>query len=230
MLSHVTEIEYDNLYCLIPIKREAVPMARKAVRRTKAKTVYQLQIALQNIQPPIWRTIQIPDGTLDDLHVWIQTAMGWENSHLHQFDIDGQRYANSEFMDEDFEEVEFEDTLETRLSDILDGRREGFRFIYLYDVGDHWEHEVRYEGHQPGEPGVAYPRCTAGQRACPLEDCGGARGYGHLLEVLADPRHKEYAEMNEWAGDFDAERFSPDEATLSMQAGLPEWDEDDDFF
>nr|MDQ2695392.1 plasmid pRiA4b ORF-3 family protein [Pseudomonadota bacterium] len=43
-----------------------------------------------------------------------------------------------------------------------------------------------------------YPRCLAGERACPPEDCGGVPGYYQLLEILADPSHDEYAGMVEW--------------------------------
>ena len=57
-------------------------------------TIYQLKITLKGIEPPIWRRIQIEDCSLDQLHAHIQAAMGWTNSHLHQFEIGGVRYGD----------------------------------------------------------------------------------------------------------------------------------------
>jgi hypothetical protein len=58
------------------------------------------------------------------------------------------------------------------------------------------------------EPGVRYPRCLAGKRACPPEDCGGVPGYERMLEILATPEDEEYEDILEWLGDdFDPEAF-----------------------
>ncbi|MCH7688732.1 MAG: plasmid pRiA4b ORF-3 family protein, partial [Planctomycetes bacterium] len=59
-----------------------------------SERLYQFKITLIESQPPIWRRIQVKNGTLDKLHERIQTAMGWTNSHLHQFEIDGERYGD----------------------------------------------------------------------------------------------------------------------------------------
>lgn len=50
--------------------------------------------------------------------------------------------------------------------------------------------------------GLKFAVCLDGQQACPPEDCGGPYGYGHLLEVLADPDHEEFDDMTEWIGDY----------------------------
>ena len=52
--------------------------------------VYQVKVTLMDMEPPIWRRVQVSDCTLDKLHEYIQTAMGWTNSHLHHFRIDGR--------------------------------------------------------------------------------------------------------------------------------------------
>jgi hypothetical protein len=58
------------------------------------------------------------------------------------------------------------------------------------------------------EPGVRYPRCLAGKRACPPEDCGGVPGYERMLGILADPKDEEYEEITELLGEeFDPEAF-----------------------
>lgn len=62
-----------------------------------SERLYQFKIALLESQPPIWRRIQVKNCTLGKLHEYIQTAMGWTNSHLHQFDIDGERYGIPNF-------------------------------------------------------------------------------------------------------------------------------------
>lgn len=56
------------------------------------------------------------------------------------------------------------------------GLRENEWFSYVYDMGDHWEHEIRLEAINP-PPKKTYPICTGGSGACPPEDCGGPHGY-----------------------------------------------------
>jgi hypothetical protein len=64
----------------------------KASGKSKSKAatgkLFQFKIILHESKPPIWRRIQVQDCTLDKLHEHIQTAMGWTNSHLHQFASD----------------------------------------------------------------------------------------------------------------------------------------------
>lgn len=56
--------------------------------------VYQIKVTLRGVRPPIWRRLQVPgDITLASLHETLQTAMGWTDSHLHQFVIGGRRYG-----------------------------------------------------------------------------------------------------------------------------------------
>jgi hypothetical protein len=80
---------------------------------------------------------------------------------------------------------------------------------YEYDFGDGWEHEVTLEAIVPRQKGMRYPRCLAGERACPPEDCGGVGGYENLFTVMGDPSHEEYASTLEWLGGrFEPERFN----------------------
>lgn len=56
--------------------------------KKKYKNVCQFKITLKHIKPPIWRRILVPETyTFRDLHVAIQDAMGWTDSHLHEFQI-----------------------------------------------------------------------------------------------------------------------------------------------
>jgi hypothetical protein len=97
----------------------------------------------------------------------------------------------------------------------------------VYDFGDYWEHDVLVEAVQPAQPGIAYPLCTAGRRACPPEDSGGPWGYGEMLKTLANPRHENHAEMLQWLGisapgEFDPEQFdvTPVSRLLARKAAV----------
>lgn len=165
--------------------------------------IYQLKITLANTRPPIWRRIQVPGNTvLPHLHLMFQAAMGWCNGHLHQFTIDGVEYG---MPDPDFG-VEMENEARVRLDKVIPAA--GMRFSYMYDFGDGWNHKILVEKIVPPDPGVQYPVCLAGARACPPEDCGGPWGYGDLLEAIADPKHERHGERLEWiGGKFDPEAF-----------------------
>ena len=97
-------------------------------------------------------------------------------------------------------------------------RREKFKFIYEYDFGDGWEHELLIEKILPLEEGKAYPVCLTGKRACPPEDCGGIWGYSDFLEAVQDPDHPEHEEMLDWAGgEFDPAVFDLQEVNAELK-------------
>ena len=75
-------------------------------------------------------------------------------------------------------------------------------------VGVHY-YGIVLDKRLPADPGTAYPVCTAGERACPPEDCGGIGGFYDLLDALGDPAHKQYDELRDWVGDdYDPDAFS----------------------
>jgi hypothetical protein len=163
---------------------------------------YQLKVTLRDSKPPIWRRLQVSGKTsLAKLHDILQIAMGWTNSHLHQFVVSEQVYSDPTF--------ELEDTLnEKRITLEGLGLQPKMRFSYEYDMGDDWQHEVLVEKILDPEPGVRYSRCLTGKRACPPEDCGGIYGYYDLLEAVEDPHHPEHENLLDWLGtDFDPNAF-----------------------
>ncbi len=188
-----------------------------------SERLYQFKITLLESQPPIWRRIQVRNCTLDRLHKHIQTAMGWTNSHLHQFEIDGERHGDPELIDDGFEDFECVDSTIRKISEIVpkDGKR--FGFLYEYDFGDGWKHEVLFEGCLKAESGYRYPLCVEGECACPPEDVGGIGGYEEFLEALADPKHEQHDAFVEWAGEFDPEMFDAEKTTKLMRRGIPDW-------
>jgi DNA invertase Pin-like site-specific DNA recombinase len=178
-------------------------------KQPKAKTIYQLKITLKDCRPPIWRRVQVySNSTLRHLHWVIQFSMGWTNSHLHSFNIQGVEYGEPmpEFGFNDDEEMRDEQTV--TLSKIVP--REKFKFSYLYDFGDSWEHEILVEKVLEANSETAYPICIKGKRACPPEDCGGVWGYQEFLNAIQNSEHPEHEEMLEWVGGF----FDPEDAEL----------------
>ena len=188
-----------------------------------SERLFQFKITLKETQPAIWRRIQVKGGTLDRLHSHFQTAMGWTNSHLHQFEINGDRYGDPELLDDGYEDFDCVDSTVTKISEIVPKDGKPFRFDYEYDFGDGWVHEVLFEGCMQAELGGRYPICLEGQRACPPEDVGGVCGYVEYLEASANPNHERHEEFFEWRGSFDPEEFDATKTTKRMRRGLPDW-------
>jgi len=188
-------------------------------RRGKA-AVYRFIIVLQDYDPAIWRRIETKDVTLGQLHALIQTAMGWTNSHMHQFEIAGTRYTDLRFMMDDFGAIDYSGL---RVSDLVEKHDTKLRMGYEYDFGDGWQHEVVLEDVTESERGIQYPRCIDGERACPPEDVGGVYGFADYVEAIMDPTHSEHDDYLEWYGLFDPTEFDAAKATRRMKKGLPTW-------
>jgi hypothetical protein len=167
--------------------------------------IYELEITLLETAPRIWRRLAVPGNiTLAKLHDIVQEVMGWEECHLHEFRIGKNCYGKPD-PEMDFGQTRMDEG-KVKLQDVL--VRKGMKFLYTYDFGDGWEHELKVVAMGPPDPDVKYPICLVGERACPPEDCGGVYGYDHLLEVIADPQNEEYEEMMDWLGDeFDPNAF-----------------------
>lgn len=173
------------------------------VKKDNAAPIYQLKVTLKHVRPPVWRRIQVrSDITLYKLHQILQIAMGWTESHLHQF-IAGRIFYGD--PDPDFG-MDVVNEKRTRLHQIVRGEKD--KFIYEYDFGDGWEHEILVEKIIEPEPGIRYPRCIKGKRNCPPEDVGGPWGYAHFVDAIQDSHHPEHEEYLDWIGaSFDPEVF-----------------------
>jgi hypothetical protein len=166
--------------------------------------VHQLKITLRDTE--VWRRLQVPSAiTFSQLHDALQVAMGWENRHLHDFEVGGVTYGTDD--GESWEEPP-SDERHVHLEQVVAA---GGSFVYQYDFGDAWYHDIEVEAVWPVQPGQRYLRCLDGGGTCPPEDCGGVWGFGDLLVVMADPTHEEYPSMRGWlGGDFDPDRFDLD--------------------
>ena len=125
------------------------------------------------------------------------------DSHLHEYEIARRRYG---IPDEEWQTEPITDERRVRLQPLLEaGLR---RFTYVYDFGDYWKHLVKVEDLLPPTTGSPPIVCIAGENACPPEDVGGVPGYANFLAILADPKHEEHADMQDWIGDpFDPTEF-----------------------
>ena len=167
------------------------------------RSIYQLKVTLQHSQPPIWRRLLLAGtDSLEDFHIAIQVAMGWTNSHLHEFVKGHDRYG---MPDEDFPS-DMRDEADYRLDQIL--QKEKDKLNYIYDFGDDWGHEVVLEKILPFDISRTLPVCLDGAYACPPEDVGGIPGYMMFLQAISDPSHPEHQDMLDWiGGDFDPDHF-----------------------
>lgn len=179
--------------------------------------IFQFKITLIDSKPAIWRRIQVRDCTFTQLHHHIQAAMGWTNSHLHQFHLGGVLIGNPRHLELHPGEFRGLDSSKVTLRQLLAGGKGNWKLRYEYDFGDGWEHQVTLEKRLDPEPGVKYPRCVGGENACPPENCGGVWGFYEMLEAIKDPANERHEELLEWlGGDFDPSEFDPVEATKAM--------------
>ena len=191
-------------------------MPRPTRRPAKTDLLFQFKITLLDIKPAIWRRIQVPDCTLADLHEYIQAAFGWENYHLHQFEIDGVRVQPTGPGRRRFRHgLRGRDRRSPEQAAAEVGQTN--TWIYEYDFGDGWRHEVLFEGFPPIDPKAKYPLCLEGERACPPEDCGGPWGYGDYLAAIADPETSNTKKCWNGGGRSIPEAFDAKKATKEMR-------------
>jgi hypothetical protein len=165
-----------------------------------ADTIARLKIALDDVTPAVLRRIEVPFNIrLDRLHLAIQAAMGWTNTHLYEIRA---RDVGWGIPDRDWGDGPL-DARKARLAAVLEDV--GAKTLrYLYDFGDRWEHTIKVERLIDPEPSALYPRLIEASGRCPPEDIGGPWGYAEYLEAIGNPKHERHAEFKEWlAEDFD---------------------------
>jgi hypothetical protein len=182
-------------------------------RSRRSSEVLTLRVELAGTSPLVWRRVLVnASSTFEDLHDVLQLAMGWEDYHLHAFRVGDLRIGIAD--DDDDDEAPLTDEASVSLGDVVGV---GGRFVYEYDFGDCWEHDVEVEASDEVPRALERPVCVGGERACPLEDSGGVAGYEEFLLVLSDPDHNRHAEFVRRANGFDPAAFSLATVNASLQ-------------
>lgn len=181
----------------------------------KSIPVYQLKVTLDGIRPLIWRQILVPGNTtLNIMHDILQIIMGWKDYHLHHFFISNRYYGDPEF--DEYGDLEMIPEEEFILSKVITG--EGFRFKYVYDYGDNWEHSLIVEKISYSDKRENHPICIQGERACPPEDVGGRWGYKDFIKAISKLNHPEHDEYLTWVGgEYDPENFNREEVNSKLR-------------
>jgi len=175
---------------------------RKAARRR----VYLLRLTVAAVQPRVWRRLLARDSLwLSRLHETIQLAFGWYDYQTHLFTVGERRFGNPV----DHDGVVIEDDRDVTLADLHLGEHGHFSYDYLF--GEGWHVDVRLEKTAPVEKGAFYPRCLAGERAGPPEDCGGLEAYKDMLYCLKHPETDLGREWREWLGPA----YNPEQCDLA---------------
>jgi Plasmid pRiA4b ORF-3-like protein len=175
----------------------------------KKDNIYRIKIGILETNPIVWRRFLIPSKiTLHHLHLVLQEVMGWKNYHLYRFEIGKNQYGEPN-PDNDIYGLPFINTRQTKLNAVIENK--GSLFLYEYDFGDGWEHQLVVEDILEFEPDTQYPVCIGGENACPPEDCGGPHGYAQMLEIIRNPAQEEYRSTKTWLG----RRFNPSKFGLT---------------
>jgi Plasmid pRiA4b ORF-3-like protein len=185
-----------------------------------ANPLARLKITLDDVRPQVLRRIEAPLAIrLDRLHLALQAAMGWTNTHLYEIRAGDVGWGEP---DPDYGDGPLE-ARKARLADVLEDI--GAKTIrYLYDFGDGWEHTIKIERIFEAEPGVQYPRLIEAVGRCPPEDVGGPWGYAEFLEAVGNPKHERHVEMTEWIGDaFDPKAIDAEARTQELAALAKRW-------
>ena len=182
----------------------------------KAPNAYLLRIELRDLKPAIYREVIIdPAMTLRKLHKVIQSAMGWEDCHLHAFakPSGSQRFyrlpRNNVFEprnDDSWGEPANDDS-KYKVCDLLHMPKD--KLLYLYDFGDDWEHVITLKAIVTTE--LPLPHLMKAQNGCPPEDCGGPPGFSHWAEIWFNPHHPEHGTAEQIFG-------SQEPGTLDFEA------------
>lgn len=156
-----------------------------------------LKIELIGVQnPKVWRQISIPPKiTFHQLHLIIQEAFGWSDSHLYQFSENGFRSLINICSPHDEEgalnaaKLSAESILFKMYNSHAFDPERAQNLKYIYDFGDSWEHEITVVGFNRTADGKTM--VTDGTGACPPEDCGGIPGFEDLKSCLKTGKKSE---------------------------------------
>lgn len=189
---------------------------------------FKLKIRLEDMPFEISRKVLVPDWiTMYDLHLIIQIAMGWENSHLYEFSDKKGPSKTIEASDTTYDE-DFLDFLPARVKRInadvaslkeeFYEKLEGKPFLYWYDFGDDWWHKISFQKISKKDLEVYQnvPVCLEGKGKCPPEDVGGSWGFNNFLMTVNEPKSQEGREFRQWLGLKKGEKWDFESVNLDL--------------
>ena len=158
-----------------------------------------LDVTLVDLPYQVTRKLTVPVALkLADLHLVLQAVMGWDNSHLYDFSCGRSlRWSDGDWVDPDMGDRSLK---KSTLADVLAEMGRKKSFTYTYDMGDSWEHDLRPSRPRAMAEGEFSFQLRGAVGRCPPDDSGGAPGFGHMLDCLADPESDERADYVEWLG------------------------------
>ncbi|KAK9828603.1 hypothetical protein WJX72_000990 [[Myrmecia] bisecta] len=202
-----------------------------------------LEIELHTLKPRIWRRFRVSGAiTLNALQdKVISPIMGWvRNYHGYLFidRVDGSQYGPAgsnaiDMMHMHLSGYKFLDDKQFRLAQLV--QEAGQEFGYSYDLGDHWDHEVKVVQVLPVSESTGRCEVLDGAMACPPEDSNGFEGMGlwdyqPFLDECAALRLKPNKLRRKCEGcevslnykdrPFDPWHFSVAEANIALQQAL----------
>ena len=184
-------------------------------------TIARLKITLDNVEPKVSRRLEVPFSIrLDRLHLALQAALGWTNSHLYEIRV---RDIGWGIPDPEWGGGPL-DARGATLARVVDDT--GAKTLrYLYDFGDGWVHTIKIERVTDPLHDTVYPRLIEASGRCPPEDVGGPWGYEEFLKALsANPEHEQCADMRNWiGGDFDPLQVDGDLLAANVEKLARKW-------
>jgi pRiA4b ORF-3-like protein len=147
---------------------------RKAEKRLGHTSVHVVRVSLHGADPPVWRRLELPSAmTLDVLSETVEWTFAWNSHRWHLFEtVYGEFGPRSR---EGASPASRSDEADVALAQVAG--EVGAEIVYAYydlaGFGDPWRHDIVVEEIMPAVPGVAYPRCTAGEGEETPDECSG---------------------------------------------------------
>jgi hypothetical protein len=184
--------------------------------------LYQLKIQINLEGHDIWRRVFVPSTySFRYLHHIIQTVFDWQNSHLHEFFVEGAENKPLKIVMDDnpetmeyvnFDDFEIHQERFIALKDIFPKYGD---VIYGYDFGDSWEHTITLE--KVVKSKVFQATFLEGNGERPPEDVGGAWGFEEYRRILANGKHPRHHEMKVWAENQKERKLSPNKINKRLK-------------
>ncbi|WP_096271225.1 plasmid pRiA4b ORF-3 family protein [Paucisalibacillus globulus] len=213
----------DYFYANEAMYKDLEEFTGKPTFQTKA---LEMKITLRLQSRNVFRKLIVPMYiTFSEFHHVIQTAFGWQDSHLHEFyDFSNQKSNRAlnphhfAYNEEGYKPIanlvchpeafnHGDNSLPKKLDHtVLLSEYMPANVTYVYDFGDNWIHDIKVQRVME-DYDKNYPTCIEGEGNTPPEDVGGEGGYEVFLEIMEDVNHPDYKQMYAWSREQGFEDF-----------------------